>query len=303
MSRLEIADYTAKGWVEGSNPSLSSRHYCEQLERGAIVFFREPPFHLSSANRRYLVNQPQNSSRLHKNISYRPVTKELRGFGGRGENESRLREVLRSFSEQAANFVGNFLRPYRGGVSLDYASFRPLEEKGRSLPLHKRNDLLHIDAFPSRPTYGGRILRVFTNIHPEKSRIWLTAGRFPELAKRYAREAGLERIANSETLRKFMRGLRTLGFPVPDRSAYDDFMLRFHDFLKENSDFQRTELREIHEFPPMATWLVFTDGVPHAALAGQFALEQTFIVSAAALVSPHESPSFVLERMCGRKLA
>ena len=29
----------------------------------------------------------------------------------------------------------------------------------------------------------------------------------------------------------------------------------------------------------MATWLVYTDGVPHSVLSGQHALEQTFIIS------------------------
>ena len=89
--------------------------------------------------------------------------------------------------------------------------------------------------------------------------------------------------------------------PVPDRSAYDEFMLRFHDFLKENSEFQSGDKERV-EFPPMATWLVFTDGVPHAALSGQFAMEQTFIVSPEALVSRADAPIAVLEAICGEKL-
>jgi len=58
---------------------------------------------------------------------------------------------------------------------------------------------------------------------------------------------------------------------VAGRSAYDEFMLRFHDYLKENSAFQHQK-HETVTFPPLATWLVFTDGVPHAALSGQSAL-------------------------------
>ena len=97
--------------------------------------------------------------------------------------------------------------------------------------------------------------------------------------------------------------LHAAGLPVPDRSAYDDFMLHFHDYLKENRGFQADTRNERLEFPPLSTWLVFTDGVPHAALSGQFAMEQTYIVGAEALVEPEQAPIRVLERLCGRKLA
>jgi hypothetical protein len=48
---------------------------------------------------------------------------------------------------------------------------------------------------------------------------------------------------------------------------------------------------------------VFTDGVPHAALSGQFALEQTFIIPPDALVTPDAAPIRVLEKLCARALA
>ena len=44
---------------------------------------------------------------------------------------------------------------YARSWRVDYASFRPVEEQGRELPLRHRNDLLHLDAFPTRPTHGG----------------------------------------------------------------------------------------------------------------------------------------------------
>src|SRR5438132_315210 len=59
----------------------------------------------------------------------------------------------------------------------------------------KRNDLMHVDAFPSRPTHGGRILRVFTNINPREGRVWETTQGFDTIAKSFADEAGLRRIA------------------------------------------------------------------------------------------------------------
>ena len=301
MPWLDVGDYRGGEWSAGTDPQQRARYYCQQLEQGSILFFSQPPFAFPHEDANFLINQPQTNSRLHKNISYRPEEDVMRGFGGDPKDQNRAQEILRNYCSAVTGFVSKFLAPYAGKMQRDYASFRPLEEEGRDLPLHKRNDLLHVDAFPSRPTRGGRILRVFTNVNPGKNRIWLTGERFPGLAKKYADDAGLRTIAGSKLRRRALHLLHTVGMPVPDRSAYDEFMLRFHDFLKENSEFQSGDKERV-EFPPMATWLVFTDGVPHAALSGQFAMEQTFIVSPEALVSRADAPIAVLEAICGEKL-
>lgn len=44
------------------------------------------------------------------------------------------------------------------------------------------------------------------------------------------------------------------------------------------------------DFPAHSTWLVFTDHVSHAALSGQFLLEQTFYLPVDAMVAPEKSP-------------
>jgi len=54
-----------------------------------------------------------------------------------------------------------FCLTMRGAWKVDYASFRSIEERGRELPLTKRNDLLHVDAFPTRPVYGDLISALF----------------------------------------------------------------------------------------------------------------------------------------------
>jgi hypothetical protein len=240
---------------------------------------------------------------VHKNVSYRPRENRLRGVEGSPEVLERLTGVMRNYSSQVVNFVRQFLAPYDGGFKLDFASFRPMEEEGRALPLHKRNDLLHVDAFPTRPTHGGRILRVFTNIHPTKPRVWNVGEDFPILADHLAQDAGLARFAAAGNTTRWAAIPRALGAPIPHRSAYDRFMLHFHDYLKENATYQTDSPKTRLEFSPMATWLVYTDGVPHAVLGGQHALEQTFIISRAALVAPEISPIGVLEKICGRPLA
>jgi 3-deoxy-D-manno-oct-2-ulosonic acid (Kdo) hydroxylase len=303
MPWLNIDDYGAGNWKNPAEAEARSRRYCAELERGAILFFPGPPFDLPQQDVEFLLGLKPADSRLHKNVSYRPESDVLRGFAD-DANEPRVHQIMRHYAAEVKRFVEQFLEPYRGRLAVDYASFRPLEEEGRGLPLHKRNDLLHVDAFPSRPTQGARILRVFTNVNSLKDRIWVIGERFPTLARRFANSAGLTRYANqSKAWSSLKRRLSRTGLPIPERAPYDEFMLHFHDWLKENDEFQQAiEGKEKLAFPPMATWLVYTDGVPHAALSGQFAMEQTFIVPVEALLAPEASPIRVLEAIARRAM-
>ena len=112
------------------------------------------------------------------------------------------------------------------------------------MPLTKRNDLLHVDAFPTRPVFGSLILRCFTNVNPEQSREWMTSDPFAILAPGVAAKAGLAQFAGSadsamhKVRRTLTRKLAQTGMPVVDRSPYDAFMLHFHDWLKGNREYQ-----------------------------------------------------------------
>ena len=297
------------GWI-AATAGDQSRDYCRALEQGEILFFPGVPFALPEADREFLISQRQTESRFHKNVSYRPQQDALRGTAAESaEDMARLRRIMRNYSASVTAFVRAFLAPYANNVALDFASFRPQEEEGRDLPLHKRNDLLHVDAFPTRPTRGARILRVFTNINPSQSRVWVTGESFHRIAPAYFEQAGLQRFAFSagspwRKIRAAVRGgIKKLGVPLPQHAPYDRFMLRFHDWLKENSSFQQKSSHVRSEFPPGSSWLVFTDGVPHAALSGRFALEHTYIVPRQALVAPDVAPISVLEKLCGQELS
>jgi hypothetical protein len=298
---LQVTDYRAGAWAPEASKD-QARHYCSELERGEILYFPRMPFTLNANDIEFLISRSYSGSRLHKNVSYRPGKNQIRGFAGAREDEMRVRRILQSYSSESTKFLSSFLTPYSGKVDLDFASFRALEEEGRDLPLRKRNDLLHVDAFPTRPSLGSRILRIFTNVNPVKNRVWATGARFRDLAERYAANAGLDEIACGRKSAQVLRLIRSFGIALPVRSPYDEFMLRFHDFLKENSEVQNGKHDRI-EFPPLSTWMVYTDAVSHAALSGQFAMEQTFFVPLHALVSPDDAPIRVLEQLCRRPLA
>lgn len=280
------------------DPQQSARWYCDQLEHGKVLSFAKSPFPLPDEDVRFLLSQKQTGSRFHKNISYRPAADLLKGAEA-GADRERLHSILRNFSRDVTQFVSRFLAPYAGKLQLDFASFRPLEEQGRDLPLHKRNDLLHVDAFPTRPTRGGRILRVFVSINPEAARVWNVGEPFHQFLPKLMEKQRIAPQRNPATAA--MRSIASKIGLAPNRSPYDEYMLFLHDWLKENTDFQTRSPKWELQFAPGACWMVYTDGVPHAVMSGRYALEQTFIVPAQALVSPEVAPVNVLERIGGPK--
>jgi hypothetical protein len=311
MAMIEIKDYSHPvGWAPGVDSIARAREACRSLEEGGILFFKSPPFSFPQQDREFLLGAQQSALLVHKNISYRPTTDVLRGLSDADESrKDRLREIMAGYSKQATAFLDRFLAPYASSKQLDYASFRPIEEEARPNSLHKRNDLLHVDAFPTRPTYGGRILRIFTNINPQQERRWRTTVPFPELVETIGAEADLKGHAKRLTSamrsgsRSVVRGIKkVLPLPVADRSAYDSMMLGLHDKMKENSRFQETCPKFDYSFAPGTSWMCYTDGVSHAVLSGRFAIEQTYIIPVEGLVAPEASPIRVLEKWCGREL-
>ncbi|MBV8867588.1 MAG: Kdo hydroxylase family protein, partial [Acidobacteriaceae bacterium] len=169
--------------------------YRRDLEAGNVLYFPATPFLIPAESQEFLRSLDFAGSAIHKNIAYRPTADRVTGIESEGSQSRRLLEIMRNYSRAVVEFTAQLLPAYALSWKLDYASFRPLEEDGRDLPLNKRNDLLHTDAFPSRPTNGDLILRAFTNIHPSKTRNWVTTDPFPVLAQKYAYDAGLQGIA------------------------------------------------------------------------------------------------------------
>ena len=285
-----------------------ARAWCALLEAGDILYFPQTPVPILPEDLAFLLGQQQTDSSLHKNIAYKPNIDKLSGVDTKTADAAavaRLQGIMRAYSQQVVEFLTGFLSPYRAKWRLDYASFRPQEEEGRDLALRKRNDLLHTDAFPTRPTYGARILRFFNNIHPTRTRDWVVGDPFATVVKEFAPQDIRPEADNG--LSRAAKGLgRAIGLgaaiPSVKRSSYDEFMMRFHNFLKENADFQSNCAKYPYQFPPGSSWMVYTDTVPHAVLAGQYALEQTLLVEPDALVTPETSPLKVLEGIAGTAL-
>jgi hypothetical protein len=272
----------------------------ERLERGEVIYYPTCPFPLPEGADRTFLFQQGLGSRAHKNISYDPATGKAGGYRRDSAAQAeRLRRLLADFAEQATAWLARALPAYAAGWRRDRVSFRPEEEATRKLRLTARNDLLHVDAFPSRPTRGWRILRLFANVNATEPRVWVTSDPFPVLLERFGAEVGLPTSSGVSWAGRL--GQRVLGLFQPGRrrrTEYDAFMLRMHDFLKRNEAFQERGRKRVWKFPPGSMWLVFTDTASHAALRGRYALEHSYFVAPETLALPDESPPALLERAC-----
>ncbi len=80
-------------------------------------------------------------------------------------------------------------------------------------------------------------------------------------------------------------------------------MLHLHDKMKADLRYQvEVPQQEIH-FPPGSSWITQTDQVSHAAMSGQYLLEQTFYLPVDAMKNPEHSPLRVLEKLTCRSLS
>jgi hypothetical protein len=301
--KVFMTDGSAAISVNGEQASAQTA--CSFLEKGGIVYFPESPFNFTEKEREFLLSQKQAEADYHKNIAYRPKEDRVTGFSAANEaDKEELRRIMASFHNQSVRFLETFLAPYARHWKLDFASYRPIEEKGRKMRLRARNDLLHVDSFPTRPIYGDRILRTFINVNPSQNRVWCTSDTFEKLADRFRADVDppgdLNALApKSSTI--FRKAAKLLGIKANGSSPYDKWMLDFHNFLKESEEFQGSARKDQWQFPPNSSWIVFTDMVSHSVLAGQYALEQTIIVDKADLVLPDKAPINILKRMYGQK--
>jgi hypothetical protein len=277
-------------WTGPYDAALKARAV-SALERGAVLFFPSLAFLLSESEKQFL--NARVSDGQAKNISLDHTTGRMQASSLTGEKARDLAAMMERFGSQAARLVHELL-PYRH-VERARTSFRPVQVKGRHYSKISDDRLLHIDAFPSRPMQGRRILRFFANVAPDTPRRWHVGQPFEDFARAF-----LPRVRPHWPGKSWLYD--RLGVTHGRRSRYDEMMLSLHDAGKLDEAFQRDSPHQGIEFPPGCCWLVFTDQVLHAALGGEFALEQTFHLDIAEMAEPERAPVKVLERLSGKTL-
>jgi len=261
------------------------------IEDGGVIRLPRLPFLLSERERRFL--SPEWSDGRAKNISL--DGDRLRGASGAAADQAELAAMIARFAGCAAELVTALFPRYAPFVARARTSYRPQPAVGRNVSWRKDDSRLHVDAFPSRPNRGDRILRVFSNVHPAEDRVWRVGEPFEAMAKTL-----LPRV--SYPLPGTAALLAALRVTKGPRSVYDHLMLSLHDRAKADLAYQRDCAQETVHFTPGTTWLCFSDQVMHAAASGQYMLEQTIHLPVSALYDPARSPLAILERLTGRAL-
>lgn len=286
----EVLTLDIEGWQPALPPGVQESAV-RALEGGGVVLLPHVNFALSDAEQRFL--SPQWSDGRAKNVSLDGT--RLKGARGADGDLAELAALVARFAAQAASLVTTLFPRYAPYVTRARTSFRPQPAVGRDVSWRKDDSRLHVDAFPSRPNHGERILRVFTNLHPREPRVWRVGESFETMARTL-----LPRI--NAPLPGSAAVLSALHVTKGLRSAYDHYMLKLHDGAKADLDYQRTCAQQVVPMPPGATWLCFSDQVMHAAVSGQYMLEQTIHLPVPALYDPARAPLAILERLTGRKL-
>ncbi len=290
-----VCEYPDTTWAEpGPTHTVEAR-----LEAGEVLSFPRLAFVLGAAERRFL--DPRSADGHAKNISLRwpqgtSAVPELRGAAGTAADRTELRAMIARYAEQSEALVLRLFPHYRGRLRRGNTSFRPVAVAGRTTSWRQDDTRLHVDAFPSNPMRGTRLLRVFSNVNPHgEPRRWRVGEPFEAHARRYL-----------PLIRRPLPGsaalLAALGITKRRRTEYDHLMLGLHDRAKADAAFQRTGPQAHVDFAPGTTWVVFSDQVLHAAMGGQHMLEQTFQLDAEDLLEPERSPLRTLERLTGRAL-
>jgi len=290
MEILEALDITS--WQGPFSPAIVAKA-ADALEDGKLLYAQQLPFELSKSERRFL--SPDCLDGKSKNVSYRPDSGALKGTRCQGAERDELLALLQRYYNRASNLLKALCPGYGNHLTAGFTSYRPAEIAGRSTSWRHDDTRLHVDAFPSRPMQGVRILRVFTNVNPQMPRIWRVGEAFEHAAVNFLPGIKPPR-PGSASLLYWLRIVKSR------RTEYDHYMLGIHDRMKADQGYQSRLSQTRLAIPPGTTWACYTDAVSHAAMSGQFAFEQTFYLPVSAMNNSARSPLRVLERLVGRTL-
>jgi hypothetical protein len=290
MSVTPVREFPDRSWADDG----PTRGVEAVVEAGEVLRFPYLPFALLESELKF--RDPRWADGKAKNISVRWPGGEMRGAVGTATEMASLKAMIVRYADQSEAFALRLFPHYRGHLKRGNTSFRPVNVAGRETSWRKDDTRLHIDAFPSNPMHGTRLLRVFCNVNPNgEARRWRVGETFQDHAQRYLPKVS-KPLPGSAWL------MEATGITKRRRTEYDHVMLQLHDRAKADPDFQRNSPQADVSFAPGTTWVVYSDQVLHAAMGGQHMMEQTFYLDTERLQQPDSSPLHTLERLLGRSL-
>ena len=284
LVELDLADW---------NAAKPNDAWIAALEAGKVLYFPRLAFRLLPEERSLLT--PAVLSPDVRNISLNADGK-LKGAAGDEAVQRAVAAMVARFREQAQQLIDGLLPHYTAALRLAPTSYRPAQVETRVQSWRADDKRLHIDSFPSRPNYGERILRVFTNANPDGlPRVWRVGEPFEAVAARFLPRAK-PYVRWQASLLRALRVTKSL------RSEYDHLMLQLHDGMKSDLEYQKTSPQQTVPFPAGSVWVCFSDQTSHAVMSGQYMLEQTLHLAPAKQYNPDSSPLAILSRLTGRNL-
>ena len=280
---LDLADWRVAGRTE----------WTAAVEAGRVLYFPHLAFEVLPTERALLregMLSPQS-----RNVSL-GADGVLKGAGGSAAEQAQLAAMVARFRQQALQLIDGLLPEYRGRLRFAPTSFRPRQVETRRQSVRADDQRMHVDAFPSRPNYGERILRVFANINPAGApRVWRVGDDFETVARQFLPRAKPYRLWQA-------KALNALHVTKSLRSEYDHLMLQLHDAMKRDEAYQKSGAQVSMPFAAGSVWVCYSDQATHAVMSGQFMMEQTLYLPPGREVDPQASPLAILTRLVGRPL-
>ncbi|CAG7597810.1 Kdo hydroxylase family protein [Candidatus Vallotia tarda] len=293
MRPSQIININLVDWF-GQYRSVLSTRCLALLESGKVLYFPRLRFLLTRSEQTLMDSKIADPKR--KNISLEANSSVLCGVLGDESIRLAIHALLSRYQHNTCELVGQLIPEYMGKLRISATSLRLHRVETRKTSWHKDDSRLHIDAFPSQPNYGERILRVFANINSHgEPRVWRVGEPFEDVVQRFC-----FRIPKPMPGAAWL--LKLLHITKTRRSRYDHFMVHLHNAMKSDLDYQRNAQQQTVKFLPGSVWMCFSDQVSHAVMSGQFMLEQTFFLPVRSMAQPHRSPLSILERITGRML-
>jgi hypothetical protein len=263
------------------------------VEAGKVLYFPQLAFQLSEQEKSLL--RPDVRDPRTRNISLN-VDGSIKGVAGDEATQQQVAAMVERFRDQAVALITGLFPQYMPVVRMAPTSYRPSQVETRAQSWRADDKRMHVDAFPSRPNYGERILRVFTNVNPYgQPRVWRVGEPFEEVARKFLPRA-------KPYVRWQAKALEMLHVTKSLRSEYDHLMLQLHDGMKGDLDYQKSAPQETVPFAAGSTWVCFSDQAVHAVMAGQYMLEQTLFLPPGSEYDKQASPLAILTRLKGHPL-
>jgi hypothetical protein len=275
---------------EQSSPRLD---WAADLEAGRVLHFDSLPFTIYESEQSFFDSKIQMQGV--RNISLDSKNK-LKGMNGTTLEQEALTQFILRFRGLAHSLVNTAFPQYKEHLRVAPTSFRPNHVETRTQSVRADDKRLHVDAFPTRPNYGERILRVFLNVNPHgKPRVWRIGEPFEDIAKQF--------VPKIKPYSKWQASmLNALGITKSHRSEYDHLMLGIHDGMKMSDLYQLTSRQITYNFAPRSVWVCFSDQTAHAVMAGQFMMEQTYHLPITVMYDPDASPLAILKKITQKAL-